>query len=192
MKKPSPPAPSGGGGGTKVISVNGKKNADFRAATGAGAPPPRILARVQQLRLLSKLEQAGLLSAAERAGVSLSALEASGALSTAESLGLLSRAADRGTPGLLYGLATALLVAGPAAVSHPGHVGRADRAAGGRRGHGRRRWVGRLGRGLPAGRPPKVKGGRVSGNRNCVCMVKVALFVLLAFVFVCAGGGSGV
>lgn len=116
MKKPSP-APSSGGGGTKVISVNGKKNADFRAPTpGAGAPPPRILARVQQLKLLSKLEQAGLLSAAEKAGVSLSALEQSGALSAAESLGLLSRAADRGTPGLLYALATSLFVAGPAAV----------------------------------------------------------------------------
>ena len=101
---------------SQVISVNGKKNADFRAATGASAPPPRILARVQQLRLLSKAEQAGLLSAAERAGVTLTALESSGALSAAESLGLLSRAADRGTPGLLYGLATALFAAGPAAV----------------------------------------------------------------------------
>lgn len=57
-----------------------------------------------------------MLSAAERAGVTLSALEKSGALSAAESLGLLSRAADRSTPGLLYALATALFVAGPAVV----------------------------------------------------------------------------
>jgi len=109
-----PPAPHA----TQVISVNGpKKNADFRSATpGSASPPPRILARVQQLRLLSKAESAGLLSAAERAGVTLSALESSGALSAAESLGLLSRAADRGTPGLLYGLAAALFAMGPAAV----------------------------------------------------------------------------
>lgn len=79
-------------------------------------PQPKLLARVQELRLLSKLEQAGLLSVMEKNGLTLSAIEKSGLLSTAENLGLISAAADRNTPGALYTLATALLIAGPALV----------------------------------------------------------------------------
>ena len=93
-----------------------QKNAQFssRDAGARSPPPPRVLARVQQLRLLSKLESAGILSALDRSGVTLSALEKSGALSIAESLGVLSRVADRGTPTLLYGAAAALFALGPA------------------------------------------------------------------------------
>lgn len=105
-------------GGTKKITAIEvfSKEKTFRQKNFGGKPAPKLLARVQELRLLSKLEQAGLLSVMEKNGLTLSTIEKSGLLSTAESLGLISAAADRSTPGALYGLATALLVAGPALV----------------------------------------------------------------------------
>ncbi|KAL4858166.1 hypothetical protein ACK3TF_001659 [Chlorella vulgaris] len=122
--------PDGGGtkqiGGTKFIGGTRKnatsievfsKDKIFRSKQGANdRPTPKILGRIEQLKLLSKLEKSGLLSLAERNGVTLSKLEKSGLLSTAEGLGVVSLLGDRNFPGTLYALATALLVAGPAAV----------------------------------------------------------------------------
>ncbi|GAB4823554.1 hypothetical protein N2152v2_010600 [Parachlorella kessleri] len=112
--------------GTQVIGTRPTKKIEsialfspdkaFRPKQYSSKPPPKILARVEQLRLLSKLEQAGLLSAIEKSGLTLSAIEKSGLLSKAESLGLISAAADRNTPGALYTLAALLLAAGPAIV----------------------------------------------------------------------------
>lgn len=105
------------GGTKKITSIEVfTKEKTFRTKQTLAKPSPKILSRVQDLRLLSKLEQAGLLSLLEKNGLTLSAIEKSGLLSTAEKLGLISAAADRNTPGALYTLATALLVAGPALV----------------------------------------------------------------------------
>ena len=105
-------------GGTKKITTIEvfSKEKKFRDKKTVSKRQPKILSNVQQLRLLSKLEEAGLLSLLEKNGVTLSAIEKSGLLSTAENLGLLSAATDPSTPTALFGLATALLAAGPAVV----------------------------------------------------------------------------
>ncbi|KAL9270524.1 hypothetical protein AKJ16_DCAP18130 [Drosera capensis] len=79
----------------------------------SGAPPIKLLTRVEQLRLLTKAEKAGLLSAAEKLGLSLSTIEQLGLLSKAEELGILSAATNPGTPSTLLSLSLALLVLGP-------------------------------------------------------------------------------
>lgn len=81
-----------------------------------GAPPVKLLTRVEQLRLLTKAEKAGLLSAAEKLGFSLSTIEQLGLLSKAEEFGVLSAATDPATPAALRTLSITLLAAGPAFV----------------------------------------------------------------------------
>ncbi|KAG9439075.1 hypothetical protein H6P81_019240 [Aristolochia fimbriata] len=105
-------------------SVNTKKGSTVfpvgepgpRQTTTGSTPPVKLLTRVEQLRLLTKAEKAGLLSAAEKFGLSLSAVEKLGLLSKAEEFGVLSAATDPATPGALFSLSLALLVAGPSIV----------------------------------------------------------------------------
>lgn len=99
----------------RAIEVFSKEKI-FRNKVKNAAPPPKLLARVEQLRLLSKLEEAGLLSLLEKNGITLTFIEKSGLLSVAEDFGVLSAAADRKTPGAVFALAFALFALAPAAV----------------------------------------------------------------------------
>ncbi|KAF7136267.1 hypothetical protein RHSIM_Rhsim08G0144900 [Rhododendron simsii] len=105
-QKPNPSATNTVGSGKK-----GPRN-----GYSTGAPPVKLLTRVEQLRLLTKAERAGLLSAAEKFGLSLSSIEKLGLLSKAEELGVLSAATDPGTPAALFSLSLGLLVVGPSCV----------------------------------------------------------------------------